>query len=315
MTREYSPIFSIIVPTYNRPSFLSEAISSVLNQSFQDFEIIIIDDKSSDENLQKVAAIASQSEKIRLHLHSHNQGVSKARNTGISLAKGNYIHFLDDDDAIEEEFLASAERILSNQGNVDVALLYSTVHPQSQKELFQYHVVKEALGLQPIKTTYSRDNPTLLFKLPPQINSMVFKREVFKNNDFDVYYRFGEDLLLWLKILKDGYRFSMKPTSGGKDKALVRVHGEDRLSQPNNEDVIRFLDGLKRHYSEYDQSFKALINLRLIMRYMLVQDYAKCFKLIVASAQHPFSFIGALGFQFNMKSRTFFSYMIYLIKH
>ena len=107
----------------------------------------------------------------------------------------------------------------------------------------------------------------------------------------------------------------MKPAPGGKDKALVRVHGEDRLSQPNNEDVIRFLDGLKRHYSEYDQSFKALINLRLIMRYMLVQDYAKCFKLIVASAQHPFSFIGALGFQFNMKSRTFFSYMIYLIKH
>ena len=87
---------SVVIPTYNRPSFLYSAIKSVLNQTFQDFEIIVVDDASTD-NTRKV--VAEFDEKRICYLrHRENRGGSTARNTGIKRSKGEFIAFLDDDD-------------------------------------------------------------------------------------------------------------------------------------------------------------------------------------------------------------------------
>jgi len=90
------PYFSVIIPTYNRAHSIRKAIDSILNQSFQDFEIIIIDDASTDHTKEVVAKINDN--RVHYILNSTNQERCISRNIGISKAKGEYICFLDSDD-------------------------------------------------------------------------------------------------------------------------------------------------------------------------------------------------------------------------
>jgi glycosyltransferase involved in cell wall biosynthesis len=104
------PKVSVIIPTHNRAHFLPGAILSVLNQTFQDFEIIVVDDASSDNTSEIVAAF--NDERIRFFRHDTNKGGSAARNTGILNSKCDYIAFLDDDDEWLPEKLAKQMDIL-----------------------------------------------------------------------------------------------------------------------------------------------------------------------------------------------------------
>lgn len=90
------PQVSVIIPTYNRAEFLRSAIASVLNQTYQDFEIIVVDDGSKDNTENVVSHFNNR--KIRYVRHETNKGVTVARNTGILNSKGAFIAFLDDDD-------------------------------------------------------------------------------------------------------------------------------------------------------------------------------------------------------------------------
>jgi len=96
------PKFSVVIPTYNRERFITKAIDSVLRQSFTDYEIIVIDDGSSDDTR---TVLAPYMEKIH-YIYQENSGVSAARNAGIREAKGEWISFLDSDDEWFEDYLA-----------------------------------------------------------------------------------------------------------------------------------------------------------------------------------------------------------------
>jgi glycosyltransferase involved in cell wall biosynthesis len=95
------PKVSVIIPTYNRARFVVKAIDSVLRQSFQDCEILVIDDGSTDDTRE---VLSVYSERIR-YIYQKNSGVSSARNTGILQAKGEWISFLDSDDEWTENYL------------------------------------------------------------------------------------------------------------------------------------------------------------------------------------------------------------------
>jgi len=106
------PFFTVIIPLYNKEKYIENAIKSVLDQTFTDFEILIIDDFSSD----KSAVIASkfESEKVQLIYHEKNCGLSATRNTGIKKANSNYITFLDADDLWKPTFLESIFQLIQN---------------------------------------------------------------------------------------------------------------------------------------------------------------------------------------------------------
>jgi len=89
-------MFSVIIPTYNRLELLKRAINSVLNQSFQEFEIIVIDDCSSDGTWEWLKSI--ENTKIKSYINDKNKGLSYNRNHGVNQSKFEYIAFLDDDD-------------------------------------------------------------------------------------------------------------------------------------------------------------------------------------------------------------------------
>ena len=103
------PTVSVIISTYNRSHVLGRSIQSVLNQTFQDFELIIVDDGSTDDTEKIVSNLSN--EKVKYVRHQKNRGASVARNIGIRLAKGDYIAILDDDDEWMPEILEKQMKV------------------------------------------------------------------------------------------------------------------------------------------------------------------------------------------------------------
>lgn len=97
------PYFSVIIPLYNKENFVLNTLKSVMNQTFTDYEIIIIEDCSTDKSLEIVSKIKNDT--IRIIRHEKNKGLSASRNTGIKNANANYLAFLDADDLWKENYL------------------------------------------------------------------------------------------------------------------------------------------------------------------------------------------------------------------
>jgi len=110
------PLFSVVIPVYNRAGVLGIALTSVRAQSCSDFEVIVVDDGSSDDPARVVAEIDDP--RIRI-VHQENRGASVARNLGIDLARGRYVAFLDSDDRFLPHHLESMARLLD--GKADTA--------------------------------------------------------------------------------------------------------------------------------------------------------------------------------------------------
>ncbi|MGI6161373.1 MAG: glycosyltransferase family 2 protein [Christensenellales bacterium] len=115
-------MFSVVIPLYNKENTISDAIKSVLDQTERDFELIVVDDGSSDSSADKVRAYDDSRLKL---IAQHNQGVSTARNTGIKNAEGEYICFLDADDIWLSDHLAALSRLIKAEPG---AGMYSTMH-------------------------------------------------------------------------------------------------------------------------------------------------------------------------------------------
>ena len=111
------PKVSVIIPCYNHGEYLDEAVESVLTQTYQNFEIIIVDDGSTDQSTIDLLKVYRKP-KTRV-IRTDNQGLASARNNGIKEAKGEYILPLDADDKIGKEYLKKAVKILDE--NEDTA--------------------------------------------------------------------------------------------------------------------------------------------------------------------------------------------------
>jgi Glycosyltransferases involved in cell wall biogenesis len=125
------PKVSVIITVYNIAQYLSEAIDSVLKQSFKDFEIIIVDDGSIDDTREVVNKYLERDLRIN-YIYQENKGPGAARNTGIKAAKGQYVAFLDGDDVLTQESLA--ERIALLERFSEVSFVYSDSIVQNNEQ-------------------------------------------------------------------------------------------------------------------------------------------------------------------------------------
>lgn len=110
--------FSVIIPIYNAASYLDECLQSVLGQSHTDFELLLINDGSTDASLEICNKFAQLDKRVQVH-HQENKGQGSARNLGLREAKGNYILFVDSDDAIAEDTLELNYKILENNPDIE----------------------------------------------------------------------------------------------------------------------------------------------------------------------------------------------------
>lgn len=181
-----SPFFSIIIPTYNREKFIQKAIESVLYQSFNDWELIIIDDGSTDNT----KLIIERYDTHNIHyFYYENQGRSIARNHGIDRSRGAFICFLDSDDYYLENHLQT---------------LYNHIEENRFKECMYYTGASYQRGSQKNKIPfYDKSFPAIenLIKQPLMINSVCLKRNILEEERFPEDYNTWEDMHLWFRIL------------------------------------------------------------------------------------------------------------------
>lgn len=181
------PFFSIIIPTYNREKHISETLESVLSQSFGDFELLVIDNQSSDRTKEIVCSY--KDERIFFYQNEQNYERCYSRNRGIDLSKGKYILLLDSDDLYEPEHLSNwYDFILSDNTNSDSFYV-------SDKKILKENEL--SVQLNPV----FREHPVCYFFLNPIIPgqvcvpSTIFKKYSFRN-DLLIF----EDAAMWMEL-------------------------------------------------------------------------------------------------------------------
>lgn len=189
---------SIIVPVYNVANYLIECVDSILGQTFSDFELILVNDGSTDKSLDICRKYEAKDSRIRV-VDKQNGGVSSARNAGIDRAKGEYITFVDSDDLIKIDYLEN----LVNALNIDTDLVQSGIiffDNASGREIGQEEL--------PVHNKLFRNAPgdCLLIATMPLITSPVsklYRTSILRENDirFDESFSYGEDRDFNLKYL------------------------------------------------------------------------------------------------------------------
>jgi len=189
-------MISIVIPLYNKEKSVANTLSTVFNQTFQDFEVVIVDDGSTDNSVAEVLKI--QDSRIRL-FHQANAGVSAARNKGIAEAKYDYIAFLDADDEWYPDYLQEQVNLINNYPECSVfACDYQFRNHKG--ELKQTKINKVPFSSQTgILTNYFE---VASCSHPPLWTSavMVKKDAVLSVNGFPVGIRSGEDLSTWARL-------------------------------------------------------------------------------------------------------------------
>jgi len=235
--------FSIIIPVYNRANLISRAVDSVLNQSFKNFEIIVIDDGSDDETQKILKRYKSQ---IKLITLLKNYGVSKARNIGIKEAKGNIIAFLDSDDEYKKDKLKTH------------AYFFAT-HPTFKIHQTDERWIKNGQFLNKKKKHLQKEGfifyPSLkLCLISP--SAVAVKKEIFDEvGMFDEDLEVCEDYDLWLRISK-------KYPIGFSNKEMVIKYGghDGQLScKFHSMDLFR-IKSIKKHFKQYDKKIIEVFN-------------------------------------------------------
>lgn len=214
-------MISIIMPAYQAEKTIADSIRSVLAQSFQDWELIVIDDCSADNTCGLVEELKKSlpretGEKIRLIKKQKNTGVSESRNLGTDMAQGDWIAFLDSDDLWATDKLEKQMQLLSRHPDAGILFTGSAfIRRNGERSSYVLQVPEEI--------TYRK----LLRQNLISCSSVVMRRELFLRHRMQ-HDELHEDFLLWLKLLKEGvkaygvneplliYRLSPASKSGNK---------------------------------------------------------------------------------------------------
>lgn len=216
------PLVSVIIPSYNAENFIEETILSVLNQTYQNFEIIIIDDASEDGTANVVERLAAKDGRITLYKTAHTGRPAVLRNIGIKKARGSFIAFLDSDDIWTKEKLE--EQIKLFQSNKSLSLVYSV-----SRTFGDVNIVSLKYEILPIPFKAAYNKKDLLMKGNPVTCSSVVapKKLILKAGGFDEHndFAFVEDFDLWIKL--SGYgTLGFIP----KIHVLYRIHSSQSSS-------------------------------------------------------------------------------------
>jgi len=169
---DHLPLVSIIIPTYDRPKWLKQAIESALGQLYSPVEVVVVDDGSTKTETR---AIASQYPQV-LYIYQSNQGLGAARNTGIGVSHGEYILFLDDDDWLTEDALSSkVERFSSSQS---IGVIYSDLYLTNADGLVKGRYYSDRSRPLPSGDLYL----TLLRRNFIPIHSILWRRSVLEQS-------------------------------------------------------------------------------------------------------------------------------------
>lgn len=223
-----SAAVSIIVPVYNAGSYIGETVEMVRRQTFADWELILVDDGSSDGGREKLRTLAGEEKRIRLIEKEKNGGAALARNTGIDAARGRYVAFLDADDVWLPQKL---ERELAFMEERDAAFVFSAYEfgDELARGTGKIVHVPETLTW---KKALSR---TVIFTSTVLLDTHRTGKELIKMPDVK-----SEDTAAWWKILRSGY------TAHGLNEVLAIYRRPARSLSSNKLEAVKRIWNLYR---------------------------------------------------------------------
>ena len=242
-----APLISVIIPTYNRAAFLPQAVESVYQQTFQDFELIVIDDGSTDGTAQ----VLKKYQNHLIYRYQANQGVSSARNLGLRMARGKWVAFLDSDDLWLPKKLETQVRFFSQNPEAVICQTEEIwvrngrrVNPQKKHRKFSGDIFAPSL---------------LLCLVSP--SAVMIQRDLFNQEDgFDETLPACEDYDLWLRISS---RFPiylidlpLVVKRGGHPDQLSRA--TPALDRYRIQALVKLLDSGRLTAGQYESAFKEL---------------------------------------------------------
>ena len=181
-------MFSIILPTFNRGHMIHEAIKSVFNQSYKNWELIIVDDGSTDKTKEVIDKYIEKDKRVR-YLHQKNKERSAARNNGIKNAKGDWICFLDSDDIYHATHLEEFKNLI-NQNDLKRGLYFSGLSYNKYSEDFEEYDLTH------------KNNIEFIFLNTIGTPRACIHKSILLKHQFNEKIRIGEDRELWSRILK-----------------------------------------------------------------------------------------------------------------
>jgi glycosyltransferase involved in cell wall biosynthesis len=185
-----APLFSIVIPTFNRAKLIETAINSVIEQTFTDWELIVVDDGSTDET-QTVVAPYLKDARIRYHFQE-NKELNGARNTGIELAHGTYVCFLDDDDYYLENHLGVMAGFIEKK-DTPVGLIRTGTYYKRGKKMDEL----------PNFTNQHAPPFEFIWKNPVNLLSIAIHRQVFDSQRFAENFLLYEDVHFLFRVILD----------------------------------------------------------------------------------------------------------------
>lgn len=229
----FHPFFSIIIPVYNRERIISTAVQSVLDQSYRCWELIIIDDGSTDNTANRV--LMFKDSRIQYFKNPRNQGPSVSRNLGIKNAKGKVISFLDSDDRYYPDFLEKTYQKLWDL-NMDVGFIWTGLDVQYPNER-KNETWSPEIKISPYYT--------FLKELRIGTNSgLSIRKEVFENcGGFNENLTAAEDTEFLLRIVKE-YKFSQLE----EPLIFIDKSGSDRLSLNYEKNAASYNQFIGQHW-------------------------------------------------------------------
>lgn len=243
-----NPLVSIIIPTYNRVHLIRETLESILAQTYQDWECLVVDDFSTDDTKELIKQFSLKDNRIKYLNNERNKGAQGARNTGILYAKGEYITFFDSDDTMLPERLEKQIRYLCKNVSIDICTCYS-------------HLVNDKNETTGAFTWITKGN--IIKKLLERTTYVDYNSAVLRKNIFDSAGLLDEDCPSYQEW--DTYiNIAQYAKFGTVHELLINYHqrSSGRISNDNQRDLL----GQIYIYSKYKNLFIEHLGKKLYIR-------------------------------------------------
>ncbi len=244
-------LISIVMPYYKKSKFIDASINSILSQTMQKFEIIIIDDELSENSSKILSNIKKLDTRIRIFKNKKNLGAGQSRNYAINFCKGDYIAFCDCDDLWKKDKLEKQIKFMKENNLVFSFTSYEIINENNQR-----------IGFREAKTNLSFKQ--LRNSCDIGLSTVILKKDIFENEKF----KFGrtktkEDYILWLILAKNGIAIN-----GIKECLMSWRKNTESLSSSRLQKII---DGYKvyREYLQYGRLKSFFFLIILSINFML----------------------------------------------
>lgn len=259
---EKEPIISVIIPMYNAGRYVEKCLQSIISQTYKNIEIIIVNDGSTDNSQSICEAYAKQDNRIKL-INTENRGAGSARNTGLEIAKGSYVSFIDSDDYICEDYY---ERLygMIRQSGADIAIgRYERIPEHDVMHFIQSDKIKECTSIEELLVLYGEDEDKYINAV--LVTNKLFKRELFGDNIRYPIGRLIDDEFIIYKLIdkskKIVYTDDVMYAYVQSDSSVMRTNFKEKR-------VYDTIDVYDEVYAYFRKKGNEELNKKILIRYL-----------------------------------------------